>query len=128
MRLLLDTHALLWWLADDPRLGPQARALIADPAHDVLLSAVSLWEIVVKVRIGKLVADVREVAEAAAAEGVALLPIEVPHLTALAALPAHHRDPFDHLLIAQAIAEDAAFLTADRNADAYRVRVIPCGA
>ena len=64
MKLLLDTHALLWWLADDDRLGTRARALIEDPANDVLVSVASLWEIVVKVRVGKLEADVGEVAAA----------------------------------------------------------------
>ena len=64
MRLLLDTHALLWWLGDDGQLGPAARELIAEPANDVLVSAASLWEIAVKVRIGKLRAEVGEIAEA----------------------------------------------------------------
>ena len=61
MKLLLDTHALIWWLSDDDRIGPRARALIADPGNDILVSVVSLWEIVVKVRVGKLEADIREI-------------------------------------------------------------------
>ncbi len=124
MRLLLDTHALLWWLSGDPRLGPAAAALVADPLNEVLVSAASLWEITVKARIGKLDADVTEIATATRDQGFRLLDIAIPHLAALQALPSHHRDPFDHLLIATALAEGAAFLTADGQAAAYPVRVI----
>ena len=126
MRLLLDTHALLWWLADDHQLGPQARELIEDPGNDVLISVVSLWEIVVKVRVGKLEADIQEVADSVTREGFALLDINSAHLVTLAQLPMHHRDPFDHLLIAQAIEEDATFISEDRNASRYKVRLITC--
>jgi len=126
MRLLLDTHALLWWLADDDQLGPQARELIADPGNDVLVSVVSLWEIVVKVRAGKLEADISEVADAVPREGFALLDISTAHLLTLARLPMHHRDPFDHLLMAQAIEEDATFISEDRNASRYKVRLVTC--
>lgn len=126
MKLLLDTHALLWWLADDDRLGTRARALIEDPASDVLVSVVSLWEVAVKTRVGKLEADVVEVAAAVEAGGFALLGIDVAHLAALATLPARHRDPFDHLLIAQAIAEDAAFLSDDRHVPDYPSRFVRC--
>ena len=126
MKILLDTHALLWWLADDDRLGTRARALIEDPINDVLVSLASLWEIVVKVRVGKLEADVEEVAAAVDRDGFALLGIGVAHLTALATLPARHRDPFDHLLIAQAIAEDAIFVSDDRHVPYYPVKLAPC--
>jgi PIN domain nuclease of toxin-antitoxin system len=126
VKLLLDTHALLWWLADDDRLGTRARALIEDPINDVLVSLASLWEIVVKVRVGKLEADVEEVAAAVDRDGFALLGIGVAHLTALATLPARHRDPFDHLLIAQAIAEDAIFVSDDRHVPDYPVKLAPC--
>ncbi len=126
MRLLLDTHALLWWLADDDRLGPRARGLIGDTANDVSVSVASLWEMLVKLRVGKLETDVGEVAAAVQQGGFALLGIDVAHLQTLAALPAHHRDPFDHLLIAQAIAEDATFVSDDRHVPAYPVRSIPC--
>jgi PIN domain nuclease of toxin-antitoxin system len=126
VKLLLDTHALLWWLADDARLGERARALIEDPANDVLVSVASLWEIVVKVRVGKLEADVAQVAAASEAGGFALLGIGVAHLTAVASLPARHRDPFDHLLVAQAFAEDADFLSDDRHAPLYPIRSVPC--
>nr|WP_294551744.1 type II toxin-antitoxin system VapC family toxin [uncultured Rhodopila sp.] len=126
MKLLLDTHALIWWLSDDDRIGPQARALIADPGNDVLVSVVSLWEIVVKVRVGKLDSDIREVIGACDKGGFTSLDVRPHHLKLLATLPTHHRDPFDHLLIAQAIAEDATFVTDDRHAGRYPVRAVPC--
>lgn len=128
MRLLLDTHALLWWLSDDAALGPQARALIADPANDVLVSTASLWEIVMKLRIGKLAADINAVCAGAAADGFATLDIRPAHLSTLAALPAHHRDPFDHLLLAQARAEGLAFVSADRHVKLFPVAHIEAGA
>jgi PIN domain nuclease of toxin-antitoxin system len=126
LRCLLDTHALLWWLADDEQLGQRARELIEDPGNDILVSMVSLWETVVKVRVGKLQADVRELADAVQREGFILLNIATPHLVTLSSLPMHHRDPFDHLLIAQAIVEDATFISDDRNARRYQVRLVTC--
>ena len=126
MRLLLDTHALLWWLADDAQLGSQAWELIEDPGNDVVVSVASLWEIVIKVRIGKLVADIEAIARSIGRQGFVVLDVATSHLLALAGLPMHHRDPFDHLLIAQAIAEDATFVTADRNASRYPVRLLNC--
>jgi PIN domain nuclease of toxin-antitoxin system len=126
MRLLLDTHALLWWLSDDGRLEAQARALIEDPGNDVLVSVVSLWEIAVKVCIGKLHADLRQIVESVGRGGFLPLDISIPHLLTLVELPKHHRDPFDHLLIAQAIVEDAAFVSEDRNVPRYEVRLVTC--
>jgi len=128
VRLLLDTNALLWWLADDAQLGAAARAAIAEPANDVLVSVVSLWEIVVKVRAGKLEADIAEIGEALARNGLSLIGIAPAHLAALITLPTHHRDPFDHLLIAQAMAEEAIFVSADRHAPAYPVGLLRCEA
>lgn len=126
MKFLLDTHALLWWLADDDQLGGAAREAVADPANDILISMVSLWEIVVKVRIGKLQADIEEIMSAVQREGFTVLDVGMAHLVALAGLPMHHRDPFDHLLIAQAMTEDATFMSEDRNAARYPVRTVTC--
>ena len=128
MKLLLDTHALLWWLSDDPRLEQQARTLIADSHTSVLASAVSLWEIVVKVRIGKLDAEIDAIVGAIGQQGFTILPIDPAHLTALAGLQrlTDHRDPFDHLLIAQAIAEGATLLSEDRNMSRYPVTLLTC--
>ena len=126
MKLLLDTHALLWWLADDKQLGRRARELVEDPGNDILISMVSLWEIAVKTRIGKLRAEIKEITDAVQQEGFTLLDIGITHLLTLAGLPVHHRDPFDHLLIAQAIAEDATFMSEDRNAARYPARIMTC--
>lgn len=128
MRLLLDTHALLWWLEGDARLGPAACALIGDPATEALVSVVSLWEIVVKLRVGKLRADIGEIEAAVDRDGFARLGLERTHRAVLADLPRlpDHRDPFDHLLVAQAIAESATLMTEDRNARRYPVDVLCC--
>jgi PIN domain nuclease of toxin-antitoxin system len=128
MKLLLDTHALLGWLSDDNQLGQQARDLIADPGNDVLVSGVSLWEIVVKVRVGKLGAGIKEISDAIERQGFTLLDIRTAHLMTLSQLPMHpdHRDPFDHLLIAQAITEDATFVSEDRNTPRYSVQFATC--
>jgi PIN domain nuclease of toxin-antitoxin system len=87
---------------------------------------VSLWETVVKARVGKLQADVEEVADAVLREGFTVLNIATTHLLTLSGLPMHHRDPFDHLLIAQAIVEDATFISEDRNTRRYQVRLVTC--
>lgn len=128
MKLLLDTHAPLWALSDVEIMAPRLRALIEDPGNAVLSSVVSLWEIVVKARIGKLDGDVGEIAAAANATGMELLSISLAHLKRLQTLPAHHRDPFDHLLIAQALQEDATFVSDDRHVAQYRVRHLRCSA
>jgi len=122
LRLLLDTHALLWWLADAPQLGIEAREAIADPANDILVSVVSLWEIAVKVRIRKLEVNVASVIKAIERDGFLRLPIEDAHLQTLMSLPVHHRDPFDHLLIAQAVTEGAILMTSDRRAPLHAVQ------
>jgi PIN domain nuclease of toxin-antitoxin system len=126
VKFLLDTHALLWWLADDDQLGGSAREVIADPANDILVSMVSLWEIALKLRIGKLQADIAEIINAVQREGFLVLDIGMAHLMTLAGLPMHHRDLFDHLLIAQAITEGASFMSEDRNAPRYPVRMVTC--
>ncbi|WP_083198058.1 type II toxin-antitoxin system VapC family toxin [Pararhizobium polonicum] len=126
MRLLLDTHALLWWLNDDVKLGNHARGLIGDPENDVLVSAVSLWEITVKLRIGKLDANIEEILAILPDQGFDRLDITDAHLIALAALPLHHRDPFDHLLMAQAVAEGAYFVSQDRNVGLYGIPFVTC--
>lgn len=126
MKLLLDTHTLLWWLADDRRLGQAARTRIADPGNDILVSVVSLWEIVVKLRVGKLEANIGAIERAMVRDGFQRLAITPAHLTVLATLPLHHRDPFDHLLIAQALDEDAVLVSEDQNMPLYPVRLITC--
>lgn len=126
MKILLDTHALLWWLIDSDKLGERARELVADPANDILVSMVSFWEIAVKIRVGKLEADLDEIMAASSSEGFTVLEIAPSHYRTLMTLPVHHRDPFDHLLIAQAITEQAIFLSEDSYVSAYPVEVIRC--
>ena len=113
MRLLLDTHILLWWLNDSPDLPEQAKALIADPANEVFVSPMSLWEIAIKSRLGKIVADVDAVRQAALDSGFDPLPFTLTHAAEVARLPDHHRDPFDRALVAQARIEPLRLLTHD---------------
>ena len=124
MRLLLDTNVLLWWALDENAERSNAGRLIADPANEVLLSVVSLWEVVIKQRVAKLDIALDALIRLADAQRFTRLGIEDRHLQALVRLPFHHRDPFDHLLIAQAIAEDAAFVTRDRVAARYPIIVV----
>lgn len=124
MNLLLDTHVLLWWLRDDPRLGVRARDVIADPGTTVYLSPVVMWEIRIKQAIGKLDVplDFRAVVDA---QGFTELPLTIDHTDALDALPMHHRDPFDRMLIAQARSEGLTLITADDSFRTYEVPVVP---
>lgn len=125
MRLLLDTHAFLWSVMDVSRLGDFADQ-IADPGNDVSVSTVSLFEIAVKVRTGKLRVDMRELIEAIDLQRFQLLPLTERHVLEIGNLPVHadHKDPFDHQLIAQAIAEDMFFLSFDRQAGRYPVKLL----
>jgi PIN domain nuclease of toxin-antitoxin system len=126
VRLLLDTHVLLWWLNDDARLGSAAKDLIAERDNGVIVSVVSLWEILVKVRIGKLTANIVALERCLIRDDFARLAILPAHLAALAGLPKHHRDPFDHLLVAQAISENAVFVSDDEIVGRYPVTVQRC--
>jgi PIN domain nuclease of toxin-antitoxin system len=120
VRLLLDTHALLWWLSDDRQLGPNARATIAEPEREVLVSVVSLWEARIKQSLGKL--ELPEAFRAAIAEQwFRELPVLGEHTDELLRLPNHHRDPFDRLLVAQARGAGLTLVTADDNIARYDV-------
>lgn len=124
MRLLLDTHALLWWLLDDPALPGRARRAI-EKAEVVYVSSASVSEIAVKQRLGKLPErslSVAELPELIAQCRFAPLPITDRHAAGVAALPHHHRDPFDHLLIAQSQAEKLVLVTRDERFATYGVR------
>lgn len=123
MNLLLDTHALLWWLADDPQLSQEARSAIADPDNAVFLSAVVVWEIRIKEAIGKL--DIpSDFAEVLAGQPFSELPVTVEHANALAGLPALHRDPFDRMLVAQATAERLTVVTRDVDIPRYGIATV----
>lgn len=130
MKLLLDTHALLWFLAADRRLGRNARGLIEAPDNTVMVSVVSLWEIALKARLGKLRIGVGTLLDTVGGTDIAILDLKQSHLRSLAGLPviAGHRDPFDHLLIAQALAEDLTFVSDDGWVRRYPVRNELCSA
>ena len=124
MTYLLDTHVFLWWMSGNERLAASARDLIVSPETRILVSVASIWEILVKVRAGRLQADLKEIEQTIDDDGFERLGIAGAHLRALATLPAQHRDPFDHLLIAQAIGEDATLITDDRMMRRYPVRLL----
>ncbi|HET7035116.1 MAG TPA: type II toxin-antitoxin system VapC family toxin [Thermomicrobiaceae bacterium] len=127
MRYLLDTHAFLWWVMDDRRLSGRVRALIQDPENELLFSAASAWEIAIKARLGRirLQGDPREVIpQQLVANGFAQLAIETPHALEVATLPLLHRDPFDRLLVAQALLEGLPLLSADPAIAQYDIPVI----
>ena len=122
MRLLLDTHALLWWWTDDPRLSATARAAIADESNEVFVSAASAWEVATKHRLGKL----KEVPQAMArfaelvtADGFTPLPIDHRHALRAGSNPQEHRDPFDRMLAAQSEIEDLTLVTCDAALAAF---------
>jgi len=123
VRLLLDTRALLWWLADEA-LTPQARDAIADPANLVAVSAASAWEISIKKALGKLTAP-DDLEQQLQAGGLVPLPISIAHGIAAGQLPRHHEDPFDRMLIAQAFAEGFTIMTRDKRFDDYGVALLP---
>ena len=117
---LLDTQALLWWLADDPRLPTTARELIADPVNLPVFSAASAWEISIKAALGKLeVAD--DWPEAARADGFGELSIHVEHALLAGGLEWDHRDPFDRMLVAQALTEGVTLITGDARIREFAV-------
>ena len=125
MRLLLDTHALLWWLDGDRRLSLKARRAIANEANAILVSAASAWEITTKARLGKLpgASDVAaDVGACVAAQGFLSLDITLLHAQRAGSLSGSHRDPFDRMLIAQSQIEDVALVTDDEAFDAFDVR------
>ena len=123
MRLLLDTHALLWWLAGGAELSAEARAAIAEPGNQVLVSAASVWEIGIKQARGKLRAP-EGLLEQIERHRFRLLPIEGAHALGAAALPPLHPDPFDRMLVAQAQAEGLCIVTRDPAIPAYAVPII----
>jgi PIN domain nuclease of toxin-antitoxin system len=127
VNVLLDTHALLWYYLDDPQLSHLAKATIEDPANWVFVSAASHWEVAIKLATGKYTLQLPFadfVQESVFDTGFRILPIEPQHTAELIALPFHHRDPFDRLLIAQALVENTPIVSGDPTFDSYPVRRI----
>ena len=119
MKILLDTHILLWWMAGDRRLPRSARRAIADPANRIYVSIASLWETAIKFSLKRVIADPEELRDAAERDGFSLLAIEARHCSEVARLPRHHNDPFDRLLVAQALVEPMRLLTHDAQLGRY---------
>ncbi|HMD98852.1 MAG TPA: type II toxin-antitoxin system VapC family toxin [Terriglobia bacterium] len=129
MKYLLDTGVWLWGASEPERINPDARRLIAEGREELYLSAVTSWEISIKSALGKLLLPEPPtvyVPKRLAIQGIRPLPITHTHALGVSDLPLHHRDPFDRLLIAQALAEEMAILTADRAFGRYRVEVFWC--
>jgi len=127
MKLLLDTHAFIWWDSEPAKLSPKAIALCQDRRNTLVLSVVSLWEIQIKLQLGKLklALPLKEIVESQQqTNSVEVLPITLAHVLALENLPAHHKDPFDRLLVAQATVEGAVLVSGDPNIAKYPVQVV----
>jgi len=124
MKVLLDTHAFLWWLGDDPKLSPAAREAIRNPDALVHVSAASIWEIAIKVTLGRLDVQDSDCAAEIEANGFVELAITARHAQTAGALPRHHDDPFDRMLIAQAQLENLVLITHDRRLRRYGTPIV----
>jgi PIN domain nuclease of toxin-antitoxin system len=127
VRVLLDTHAFLWWISDDPRLSEKAREIIADGRNELFFSAASGWEISIKAGLGRLkvAGDLqRFIADQLSRNAIKVLPIYLSHTLHTRVLPDHHRDPFDRILVSQAILEEMPLLSADPKIPHYPVEVV----
>lgn len=127
MRLLLDTHTLIWWLTDDRRLKARERGTIADPESIVHVSAATIWEIAIKQSLGRIELKV-DLSKELVVNDLLELPIRWHHARAAGALPRHHEDPFDRMLIAQAQLENLALVSYDPALRDYDVSVLPASA
>jgi PIN domain nuclease of toxin-antitoxin system len=123
VRLLIDSHAFLWWSEASSQLGIEARRAMADPTNEIVVSIAALWELMIKVSLRKLnlPADIEEMV---VSQGFSVLPIGFDHLRRFAVLPRIHGDPFDRLLVAQALAEGIPIATADSRFPAYGVQIV----
>lgn len=127
MRLLLDTHAFLWFITNDSQLSAAAKVLIADPSNEILVSPVSYWEIAIKVKLGKYPLSVPYltlITQGVDSNGFKVLPIEPRHTEMLTTLPLHYGDPFDRLMVAQAMVEEISLVSIDPQLGAYPIKRI----
>jgi PIN domain nuclease of toxin-antitoxin system len=127
MRALLDTHSFIWFVEGDARLSPNARQVITDPTNEVLFSAASLWEIAIKISIGKLALTLPFMDSTIghmAHNDIRLLDIGIAHITEILTLPFHHRDPFDRMIVAQARVENIPVIGVDKILDSYGIQRI----
>ena len=125
MRLLLDTHAFIWWDGEPNRLSARVRTLCADPANELFFSVASAWEMQIKMQLGKLALrmPLQYVIERQVQDGLRVLDVSLPHIFELQHLPPHHGDPFDRMIVAQALAHDLTLVSSDRNIRKYGVRI-----
>lgn len=128
MRALLDTHAFLWWIGDCPSLSKPAREVVANPENEIYLSAVSVWEIAIKVRAGRLNLFSGDIApfviDQVSQNQFHSLPVTLSHSAKIHSLSNHHRDPFDQMLVAQSLVENMPILSVDPKIRSYGVEVI----
>lgn len=127
MKVLLDTHAFLWWITDDPQLSARAREIISDGKNELFLSAASGWEIAIKAKLKRLKLPgeaERFIGEQLTLNAIESLPVQMSHALHVYAIPDHHRDPFDRLLAAQVKLENLHFLTSDRQMSKYGIKVL----
>lgn len=125
MKFLLDTHTFIWFVTDSPQLSPSIKTLIEDDRNEKLLCLISIWEMAIKCSIGKLRFELpfqTFLEQQISLDSLGLMNIDVNHLSVVAALPLHHRDPFDRLLIAQAIVEELPIVGRDDIFDVYKVQ------
>ena len=124
MKLLLDTHILLWWLSDNDQLSLKARELISNPENDIFVSHVSLWEIQIKVMTGKIQVDLSRLIAQLSQNNFIQLTSHTDHILQLAKLPPYHQDPFDRMLIAQALSEPLKLVTHDKYVSMYSESIL----
>jgi PIN domain nuclease of toxin-antitoxin system len=125
MRYLVDTHVFLWWMTDPDRLSPAVLSLVQSEAGEIGFSSISGWEIAIKSALGKVTGiPIGDIDAEIEALGWSELKFSLRHAAAVAALPFHHHDPFDRALIAQSISENLTFITNDRNAARYAVKIL----
>lgn len=123
MTCLLDTHVILWWLEGSDELSEEAKGVIVDPAHRMLISTASMWEINIKMGIGKLRVN-KNYAEILVADGFEILDMQLPHVMKILELPSIHNDPFDRILIGKAMVEQATIISRDKKITQYPVDFI----
>jgi PIN domain nuclease of toxin-antitoxin system len=122
MNILLDTHILLWYLTDNPKLSDTHARLIDSAAHKKYVSIASLWEIAIKVSMGKL--EINQPIETLVPHGITILGISIEHIKRVLTLPFHHKDPFDRMIISQAMAENFKLMSVDGNFPYYDVEIV----
>ncbi len=126
MRYLLDTHTLIWYFEDNSELSYKAKSIIEDTNNEIFVSMASLWEIGIKVALGKLTIpfDIDQIMARIRREAMNMITIDIKHVKGIQTLPHHHRDPFDRMIIAQAKADNCTVITRDATFDAYDVPIL----